>query len=161
MAMARHSRCVLLAVTTLLLCGVALPARADSVGYNIAGYFSNGSSSLYLGGVVDWNAKTHQVTGYTLTLGNSTFTCSGFCNGVVKNFPGSGKPELLVGSFNPKNTWFTLYGWGSGKRSWFKLDHMAWNRASVPDAPAPAELFCVLALLGLMIPRARLLRRQS
>jgi hypothetical protein len=161
MSMARQSRLVLFAVTLLLFCGLALPARADSVGYNVAGYFSDGSSSQYFGGVVDWNAKTHEVTGYTLTLGTSTFTCSGFCNIVIKNFQGSGKNELLLGFFNPKNTSFTLSGWGSGKHFLFKLDHMAWTQVRVPDAPALAELFCVLAFLGLMIPRARLLRRQS
>jgi hypothetical protein len=161
MSSRRQSRYVLLAVSVLLLCAAVIPARADSA-YNISGYFYNKKGAeLYFGGVLDWNAKTHQVTGYTLTLGNSTFSCNGSCNFVFKNFQGPGYTELLTGSFNPKDTDFTLRGWGKGYFEG-KINDMAWTSWSqVPDAPAMAELFCVLAFLGLMIPRARLLRRTS
>jgi hypothetical protein len=159
MSLKRRSRFVLLAVTALLLCAGAVPARADSV-YNISGDFYNKKGAeLYFGGVLDWNAKTHKVTGYTLTLGNSSFTCTGSCNVVFKNFKGSGYSELLTGSFDPKETEFWLFGEGKGHFSG-KLGDMAWTQ-SMPDAPAMAELFCALMLLGLMIPRARLPRRQS
>jgi hypothetical protein len=160
MSSKHHSRWVLLAVTALLLCSAAVPARADSA-YNISGYFyNNKGAELYFGGVVDWNATTHQVSGYTLTLGGSTFSCSGMiCGFVSQTFKGPGYREWLVGSLNPKDTEFRLFGEGKGHFHG-KLKDVAWIQ-SMPDAPAMAELLCVLMLLGLMIPGARVLRRQN
>jgi hypothetical protein len=94
-----------------------------------------------------------------LTLGNSTFSCSGSCNAVFQNFQGPGYKEFLTGFLDPKDTEFRLFGEGKGHFGG-KLKDMQWSQ-NVPDAPAMAELLCVLLLLGLMIPGARVLRRQN